>query len=82
LVILIFIMSEPELQRIVVTCDEQYLPSIQQVAISLQNAGMQVEQILEISGIITGSAPTTLLSTLRSVSGVLAVEPDEPMQAL
>ena len=75
-------MSEPELQRIVVTCDEQYLPSIQQVAISLQNAGMQVEQILEISGIITGSAPTTLLSTLRSVSGVLAVEPDEPMQAL
>jgi hypothetical protein len=75
-------MSEVELQSIVVTVDDEHLPSIQDLALTLQSAGMLVEQILPTAGIITGRAPANIIPTLPNLSGVVAVEADETMQAL
>jgi hypothetical protein len=75
-------MPEPELKSIVVTIDDEHLPTIQTVAAALRLAGMNVEQVMSTVGIITGKAPATALADLKSIAGVVAVESDEPMQAL
>ena len=75
-------MPNNQPQRIVVTIDDQRLPEIQAIASSLQVAGMRVDNVLSLTGIITGEVSQTRINELRDVSGVANVEPDEEMQAI
>ena len=75
-------MPNNQPQRIVVTIDDQHLPEIQAIASSLQVAGMRVDNVLSLTGIITGEVSQTRINELRDVSGVANVEPDEEMQAI
>ena len=75
-------MPNNQPQRIVVTIDDQHLPEIQAIASSLQVAGMRVDNVLSVTGIITGEVSQTKINELRVVSGVANVEPDEEMQAI
>ncbi len=52
------------------TIDEQHLADIQTVANNLQFLGMTVDNILSVSGIITGSARRSLIPSLKAVPGV------------
>lgn len=72
-----------------VTVDDEHLPAIEDVARQLRAHGMQVEQVLDGLGIITGSAGPEVSQALRSVAGVSSVEaqlihqlppPDSPIQ--
>lgn len=56
------------------TVDDNHLSEIQQVADRLRAAGMQVEQVLEVTGVITGSIPESQKTALAGVSGVADVE--------
>ena len=47
-------MPNNQPQRIVVTIDDQHLPEIQAIASSLRTAGMRVDNVLSVTGIITG----------------------------
>lgn len=75
-------MPNNQVQRIVVTIDDQHLPEIQAIASSLQMAGMRVDNVLSVTGIITGEVSQTKINELRVVSGVANVEPDEEMHAI
>ncbi len=75
-------MSEEELEPIVVTVDDQNLPIIQSVVTGLESAGMKVDRVLPVTGIITGAVSQSKLEGLRSVPGVADVEVDRPMQAI
>lgn len=75
--------------RLSVTVDDGHLPDIGAVAARLRDSGMQVEQVLEGLGVITGSAPATARSALTAVEGVVSVDeqltyqlppPDSPVQ--
>jgi len=70
------------MEKIIVTIDEQHLANIQTVATNLQAVGMTIDNILSISGIITGSAPRSLIPSLKAVPGVLDVEEDKEMRAI
>ena len=75
-------MYNSEIEPIIVTVDEAYLGSIQAVATTLQQAGMTVNNILPVLGIITGEVPRSQRESLKSVAGVLAVEEDGEMRAI
>ena len=60
----------------------QNLSVIQSVVTALQSAGMKVEQVLAVTGIITGEVSQSKLEGLRSVTGVAGVEIDREMQAI
>jgi hypothetical protein len=72
-----------------VTVDDGHLPAIDKVAEALRARGMEVQQVLDGLGIITGSAPEESRSALTDVEGVASVDeelsyqlppPDAPIQ--
>lgn len=75
-------MSEEQVEQIVVTVDDQNLPIIQSVVTGLESAGMKVDQVLPVTGIITGAVSQSKLEGLRKVPGVAHVEVDREMQAI
>lgn len=75
-------MSEEQVERIVVTVDDQNLPVIESVVAGLQSAGMNVDRVLPVTGIITGEVAASKLEQLRSVPGVAGVEVDREMRAI
>jgi len=56
-----------------VSIDDAHLPVITSVAQALQARGMQVEQVLDAMGIITGSVADDRRPLLEAVPGVAAV---------
>jgi len=52
---------------------------IHQVAKDLTAAGMNVEQVLEFTGTVTGSAHADATEKLRGISGVADVSADHPV---
>jgi len=75
-------MSEEEVEAIVVTVDDENLPIIQSVVTGLESAGMKVDRVLPVTGIITGAVSQSKLEGLRKVSGVAHVEVDREMKAI
>ncbi len=75
-------MSEEEVEQIVVTVDDQNLPIIQSVVTGLESAGMKVDQVLPVTGIITGAVSQSKLEGLRKVTGVANIEVDGEMEAI
>ncbi len=72
-----------------VTVDDGHLPDLGSVVDSLRARGMQVEQVLEGLGVITGTAPSDVREALTDVEGVVSVDeqqtyqlppPDAPVQ--
>jgi hypothetical protein len=72
-----------------VTVDDGHLPALDAVVAQLRAHGMQVEQVLEGLGVVTGSAPSTVRDALTAVEGVVSVDeqlthrlppPDSPVQ--
>jgi hypothetical protein len=57
-----------------VTVDDEHVPAIHAVADALRARGMQVEQVLDGLGIITGSAPADSRPALTGVEGVVSVD--------
>lgn len=75
--------------QVTVAVDDDHLEAIADVADALRSRGMQVSQVLDTVGIITGSVPDGQERSLQTVDGVVGVEqasrfqlppPDEPVQ--
>jgi len=75
-------MSDEQVQRIIVTVDDQNISVIQSVVAALESAGMKVEQVLPAIGIVTGEVSQSKLEGLKSVPGVASVEIDRQMRAI
>lgn len=75
-------MARAASARVVVTIDDEHLTSIAKVAAELTSAGLVVEHVMAMAGVIAGEAPLDKLATLRAIPGVQAVEPDEEMRAI
>jgi hypothetical protein len=75
-------MSDEQVERIIVSVDDQNLPVIQSVVTALESAGMKVNEVLPVIGIITGEVAQSKLEGLKSVPGVASVEIDREMQAI
>ncbi|MEA5595439.1 ketohydroxyglutarate aldolase [Rivularia sp. UHCC 0363] len=68
--------------NISVSVDDEYLDKILDVAANLQASGMNVENIMPIIGVITGSVESTQMDGLTQVEGVNAVEVSRTFRAL
>lgn len=75
-------MPDEKLQHILVTVDDQNLEKIQDVTTALQSAGMQVDKVMLITGIITGKSTPAKIQNLLKVPGVINIELDEEMHAI
>jgi len=75
-------MSDEQVERIIVTVDDQNLSVIQSVVTALESAGMKVNGVLPVTGIVTGEVAQSRLEGLKSVTGVASVESDGEMQAI
>ena len=75
-------MSDEQVERIVVTVDDQNLSVIESVVTALESAGMKVDEMLPVTGIITGEVARSKLEQLKSVTGVAGVEVDSQMRAI
>lgn len=67
-------------KSIVVTVTDEKLKDIQSVADTLAEKGMKVEQVLAVTGVITGQCAPTKARALKAVEGVLSVEDDLPVE--
>ncbi len=66
--------------HITVTVDQEHLRVIGDVASVLRTKGMQVEQVLDTIGIITGSLPEGRRPDLESAEGVESVDEQRDFQ--
>ena len=66
--------------RVTVTVDQHSNDALRAVVSRLKTAGMRVDQVLDSLGIITGSVAAARCPSLRSLEGVVAVEPDQPVK--
>lgn len=64
----------PQAQIVVVTLDESCLDAIDQKAAELASAGLNVTDVLEAIGQVTGEWSGPDFAPLRAVQGVVAVE--------
>jgi hypothetical protein len=74
---------------VTVTVDDGHLDRIEEVAAHLRSSGMQVDQVLNEIGVISGSVPDDRRQLLKTVTGVQSVEdaatvqlppPESPVQ--
>lgn len=59
---------------IIVTVADDALKNIDELAAKLAAKGMRVDRIMPITGIISGSCPSTRMGELENVDGVTSVE--------
>jgi hypothetical protein len=65
------------MSRVTVTVDDAHLGTIGQVAQALQDRGMQVEEVLDAVGVITGVVPDAgpqAMADIRGIEGVVSVD--------
>ncbi|MDQ4105125.1 MAG: ketohydroxyglutarate aldolase [Actinomycetota bacterium] len=67
-------------EKITVTVGDDHVGDIAGVAEQLQAAGMNVDQVLDAVGIITGSVPSERRDALERLPGVAAVEGEHSFQ--
>ncbi|MFQ4144883.1 ketohydroxyglutarate aldolase [Chlorogloeopsis sp. ULAP02] len=68
--------------NISVSVDDEYADKILEVVADLQAVGMNVENIMPILGVITGSVESTQMDALSQVKGVNAVEVSRTFRAI
>lgn len=82
-------MRPMAMTEITVTVDDDHLDKIEELAVQLRNSGMQIHQVLNEVGVISGSAPFDRRQDLRAVPGVMSIEgartfqlppPESPIQ--
>jgi len=59
---------------VTVTVDDAHASVIDEVAVRLRDAGMEVDRVLGSIGVITGSVAPARLPLVEAVDGVAAVE--------
>lgn len=65
----------PEKRKpIIVTVADNALKNIHELAAKLAAKGMEVDRVLPITGIISGSCSTAKIAALENVEGVTSVE--------
>jgi uncharacterized membrane-anchored protein len=65
---------------VTITVDDTHLDSIEEVAAHLRSSGMQVDQVLNEIGVISGSVPDDRRQLLKTVTGVQSVEDTATVQ--
>ncbi|MGK7873500.1 MAG: ketohydroxyglutarate aldolase [Xenococcaceae cyanobacterium] len=63
-----------------VSVDDEHMERILEVAQGLQSAGMNVEQVMDKLGVITGSCDSEKVEALSQVKGALYVERQQEYQ--
>jgi hypothetical protein len=66
--------------RITVTVSDDHVDQIDDLAERLRTAGMRVEQVLRVVGVITGAVDQTKRASIATMPGVAAVEDETPIQ--
>jgi hypothetical protein len=67
-------------KSVIVTVNDAALKDIQTVANQLTAKGMQVDQVLPVTGVISGSCPVGKEAALKAVEGVHSVEDEVQVQ--
>lgn len=67
----------PKVKALVVTVSGER--PIHEVAHDLEAAGLNVDQVLDVIGSITGSADHAIVNKLKGISGVADVSEDHPV---
>ena len=67
-------MSKSTKQDVIISVDDQNIGRTRDVAEQLRKAGLEVKDIMEATGTITGTASAAKMSALSAVAGVAAVE--------
>ena len=67
-------------KSVIVTVTDAALKDIDAVAKQLAAKGMKVDQVLPVTGVISGSCPAGKKATLKAVKGVHSVEDEVQVQ--
>gem|GEM_PF-3058017 len=67
---------------VIITIDDAHLVKMESIVSALQAAGMQVTNVLQMSGVIMGEVSPGDLPTLRQIDGITGVEQDGTMDAI
>lgn len=68
--------AKDKAKPVIITVSDDALSKIDQLADECKEMGMNIERVLPITGVITGSISESKIDHLKNVSGVLSVEPE------
>jgi hypothetical protein len=63
-----------KMKSVIVTVSDEGLNDMDNVAKQLGSSGMKLKQILQATGVITGSIASSKLGDLKKINGVMSVE--------
>ena len=63
-------------KRLILNVSDDHLDAIDEIAARAASVGFDVEGVLPILGMITGSAPDDREAVLKEIPGVASVEPE------
>lgn len=66
--------------RVIVSVDDTHLPNILDVAQSLRELGLDVEEVMDLVGVITGSCKPETVDTIAHMASVASVEEEQEYQ--
>ena len=69
-------------KKFIATVEESKMNKIHQIAKSMEEDGVQVDQVLSLSGIITGTAPDLEALNKFKSKGINTIEEDREARAL
>ncbi len=72
--------SESEHTEIVVSIDDKHLGDLRPIVEGLERAGMEIKEVLDVAGVVTGHIHFSKLRDLPKVRGVEHVEAGRKIQ--
>lgn len=66
--------------NLTVAIADDHLDHLMAIAEALQAQGLEIHQVMEMIGVITGSCETAQVKALTQVEGVESVETERPIQ--
>ena len=69
-------MADTDRVNVSIMVDDAHVKDLASVKRALRRKGFELKDALTAIGVLTGSAPTTMLAELSEVPGVTAVEPE------
>ncbi|GAA4426051.1 hypothetical protein ACFQV2_16015 [Actinokineospora soli] len=68
-------MTETPTERVLVVLADSGMARLPEVVAGLEAAGMEIDEVLDSVGVITGAVPAAAVTALTAVDGVEGIEP-------
>lgn len=72
--------KKKNLNKVIITVTDEALPDIHKLADQLGSKGLNIDEIMPMTGVIVGSLADDAITGLKNIKGVMSVEKEQAAQ--